>query len=424
MTRFMFKRLSLALLLSLCLSTAASGYSVLTHEAIIDTAWKDNVQPLLLKRFPDASEEDLRKAYAYCYGGAIIQDMGYYPFGSAFFSDLAHYVRSGDMVMSLLAESENLNEYAFALGSLAHYAADTSGHHDAVNRSVPLIYPKLKQRFGNVVTYADDKVSHLKVEFGFDVSEVAQGNYAASAYHDFIGFEVAQSLLERAFAKTYDLELSKLLHEELAIGTYRFAVQSIFPTLTRAAWALKKKDIMKAQPSMTKRKFVYNLSHASYQKEWGTNYERPGFRARLIAIVFRYLPKIGPLKAFAFRPPTLATETLFMNSVNETLTQYRALLAQQGTGSLKLPNRNFDTGEPVIPAKYRLADDAYAKLLDKLSGKPVSANLRADVLAYYSDLNAPFATKKDEKAWAKVLRGLEALKAQEPLAMSPSGATQ
>jgi hypothetical protein len=425
MKELMRRSLFVIPLLTFSFVTAASGYSVLTHEAIIDTVWKDNIQPLLLKRFPDTDEENLRKAHGYAYGGAIIQDMGYYPFGNAFFSDLAHYVRSGDMIMNLLAEAGNLNEYAFALGSLAHYAADTSGHQDAVNKSVPMLYPKLKRRFGNVITYADDKTSHMKVEFGFDVSQVAQGNYAASAYHDFIGFEVAQSLLERAFAKTYGLDLSKLLHEDLAIGTYRFAVQSIFPTLTRAAWDLKKKDILKAQPSMTKRKFVYNLSRASYHKEWGKNYERPGFRARFIAIMFRVLPKVGPFKAFAFQPPTPATETLFMKSVNETLTEYRALLTAQGQDSLKLPNRNFDTGEAVKPGKYRLADDAYAKLLDKLNGKPVPADLREDILAFYSDMNAPFDTKKDEKAWVKVLRDLEALKGQDPAAVSQSsGPTQ
>jgi hypothetical protein len=418
------RRLFFIPLLTLYLAMGASGYSVLTHEAIIDTVWKDNIQPLLLKRFPGSDEESLRKAHGYAYGGAIIQDMGYYPFGNAFFSDLTHYVRSGDLIMNLLAEAGNLNEYAFALGSMAHYAADTSGHQDATNKSVPMLYPKLRRRFGNVITYADDKTSHMKVEFGFDVSQVAQGNYAASAYHDFIGFEVAQSLLERAFAKTYGLDLSKLLHEELAIGTYRFAVKSIFPTLTRAAWDLKKNDILKAQPSMTKRKFVYNLSRASYHKEWGKNYERPGFRARFIAIMFRVLPKVGPFKAFAFHPPTPATETLFMKSVNETLAEYRGLLAAQGQDSLKLPNRNFDTGESIKPGKYRLADDAYAKLLDKLNGKPVPAELRADILAFYSDMNAPFETKKDEKAWAKVLRDLEALKAQEPAAGSQSSTPQ
>jgi hypothetical protein len=403
----------IAPLLALWIAAGASGYSVLTHEAIIDAAWKDNILPLLMKRFPDSTEEDLRKAHGYSYGGAIIQDMGYYPFGNAFFSDLAHYVRSGDFILNLLAEAGNLNEYAFALGSLAHYAADSSGHREAVNKSVPMVYPKLKKRFGGVITYADDKVSHMKVEFAFDVSQVAQGNYAQQAYHDFIGFEVAQSLLERAFAKTYGLELSSLIHEDMAIGTYRFAVHSIFPVLTRAAWNLKKNELLKAQPSLTKRRFIYNLSHAEYHKTWGANHPHPGFGARAIALMFRIVPKVGPFKAFAFKPPTPATETLFMKSVNETLAQYRILLAAQGRGPLKLRNVNFDTGEPLKPGIYRLADAAYAKLLDKLSGKPVPADLRADILAFYSNIDAPFATKKDPKAWAKVLRDLDALKAQE-----------
>jgi hypothetical protein len=412
--------LVVAPLLTLWIASGASGYSVLTHEAIIDAAWKDNIRPLLVKRFPDATPEELHKAHAYTYGGAIIQDMGYYPFGSGFFSDLAHYVRSGDFVLNLLAEAQDLKEYAFALGSLAHYSADNAGHREAVNKSVPMVYPKLKKRFGNVITYADDKVSHLKVEFSFDVSQVAQGNYAPDAYHDFIGFEVAQSLLERAFVKTYSIELSSVLHEDLAIGTFRFTVHSVFPTITRAAWDLKKNEIMKAQPGITKRRFVYNLSRSSYRKKWGQTYKQPGFGARTVAFVFRILPKVGPLKAFAFHPPTPATETLFMKSVNETLAQYRTLLAAQDRGVLKLPNQNFDTGEPIKPGKYRLADAAYAKLLDKVSGKPIPADLRADILAFYSDTNAPIATKKDELAWRKVLRDLDTLRAQEPSTTSQS----
>src|SRR5258708_24477636 len=237
-------------LLCLCIAQVTAAYSVLTHEAIIDSAWKDNIAPLLLKRFPDATEQDLRKAHAYAYGGAIIQDMGYYPFGSKLFSDLAHYVRSGDFVLNLLAGAGNLNEYAFALGSLAHYAADNNGHREAVNKSVPLIYPKLRTRFGKVITYADNPMAHLKVEFSFDVSQVAQGNYAPDSYHDLIGFEVAQSLLERAVAATYCLKLSDLIHEDLAIGTYRYAVSSVLPTMTKAASLLKKDEILQAEPRL------------------------------------------------------------------------------------------------------------------------------------------------------------------------------
>ena len=201
----------------------------------------------------------------------------------------------------------------------------------------------------------------------------------------------------------------------MAIGTYRFTVHSIFPLLTGAAWDLKKDQILKAQPGATKRKFVYNLSLSSYRKNWGKSYKGPGPGARMMAFAFRVLPKVGPLKAFGFSVPTPATEILFMKSVNDTLTEYRKLLAAQGQGGLRIANENFDTGEPVKPGAYRLADAAYAKLLDKLSGKQPPDDLRANILAYYSDLTAPFATKRDKKAWKKVLSQVEALKTAEPV---------
>jgi hypothetical protein len=197
-------RVTAAVAVLLVWSPAAEGYSVLTHEAIVDTAWEQSIKPLLLKRFPNSTPDDLIAAHAYAYGGCIIQDMGYYPFGSKFFSDLVHYVRSGDFVTSLIAESQNLNEYAFALGALAHYAADNTGHAIAVNPSVPIEYPKLRREYGKRVTYEDDPAAHLKVEFGFDVLQVARGNYAPKSYHDFIGFQVSKPVLERAFADTYE----------------------------------------------------------------------------------------------------------------------------------------------------------------------------------------------------------------------------
>jgi Zinc dependent phospholipase C len=403
-------RLSIALLAGLVVAARAPGYSVLTHEAIIDATWKDNIQPLLLKRYPDASPEELRKARAFTYGGAIIQDMGYYPFGAKFVSDLTHYVRSGDFILNLLAEAHDLNEYAFALGALAHYASDNNGHRMATNRVVPILFPHLRQRFGDTVTYADNIASHLRVEFSFDVSQVAAGNYARNSYHDFIGFEVSQALLERAFAKTYSLKLGDLMNEDMAIGTYRYAVRSIIPLMTSAAWQLKKDEILKVQPSATKRKFIYNLSRSDYHKQWGKAYRQPGPGARAIAFLIRVLPKVGPLRSLAFKAPTPATEKLFMQSVNETLDSYRKLLAAQRDDRLRLPNENFDTGKPVAPGNYRLADAAYAKLLDKLSGKPVPADLRADILAFYADLNAPIATKHDKKAWAKTLTEIEQLR--------------
>src|SRR6266852_1988156 len=286
-------------------SPLGNSYSVLTHEEIVDLLWKQKIQPLLLKRFPDATEEDLRKAHAYAYGGCILQDMGYYPFGNKFFSDLVHYVRTGDFILALIRNSQDLNEYAFSLGALAHYAADNNGHRIAINRAVPLLYPKLRVKFGDEVTYADDKASHLKTEFAFDVLQVARGRYAPNSYHSFIGFEVAVPVLERAFQDTYSLELKEVFTDlDRAVGSYRRTVSSIIPEMTKVAWQAKKDEIRKDVPSVTRRKFLYNLSRASYEKEWGTGYQKPGVRARLLAFFFRIVPKVGPFKALAFHTPT------------------------------------------------------------------------------------------------------------------------
>jgi hypothetical protein len=420
-----FKSISLAVPLILgvlfgtCCAPSCSGYSVLTHEAIIDAAWKDSIVPVLLKRFPNATAEQLLEAHAYAYGGAIIQDMGYYPFGNAFFSDLTHYVRSGDFVVALIEESRDLNEYAFALGALAHYAADAAGHPLATNRAVAMMYPKLAKKYGPVVTYEEKPSAHMKVEFGFDVDQVAKGNYAPKAYHDFVGFEVSKAVLERAFARTYSVELSSVFFRvDLAIGSYRHAVSTVIPRTTKVAWHLKRREIQHSDPSETKTKFIYNISNSGYRKEWGDVYEKPGFMARLKAFLSHLVPKIGPFSALAFHPPTPAVEQIYMHSFNETLDHYRLLLVAEQEGRLQLSNENLDTGGLTEPAGYRLTDETYANLLGKTSGKPISDALRRDILAYYADLERNFATKKKAEAWQKVLSDLDKLKA-----MPSTGAT-
>ena len=401
------------LIIAICCASVCAGYSVLTHEAIIDAAWKDDIVPTLLKRFPSATPDELLQAHAYVYGGAIIQDMGYYPFGNKFFSDLTHYVRSGDFVLALIEESKNLNEYAFALGALAHYAADTSGHPLATNRAVAIMYPHLEKEYGPVVTYEDKPLAHMKVEFGFDVDQVAKGHYAPKVYHDFIGFEVSKPVLERAFAKNYSLEMSKIFFSvDLAIGSYRHAVSTVIPRTTKVAWHLKRNEIQHSDPSETKTKFVYNISNSGYRKDWGDVYEKPGFFARFKAVILRLVPKIGPFKALAFKPPPPDVEQMYMHSFNETLDHYRALLLAQQGGRLQLPNDNLDTGGITGPADYRLTDETYAKLLDDTSGKPISQALRLNILAYYADPDKEFATKKNPEAWQKVLDQLSSLKAR------------
>jgi hypothetical protein len=395
----------------------ARPYSVLTHEAIIDSAWDTNIKPLLKKRFPDAGEDDLVKAHAHAYGGCIIQDMGYYPFGSKFFSDLVHYVRSGDFVLALFDQAQTLNDYAFAFGALAHYAADIDGHSIAVNLAVPIAYPKLEEKYGNIVTYEQDPTAHIKTEFGFDVLQVARGRYAPKVYHDFIGFEVNKDLMDRAFYQVYALHLKDVFTvESLAFGSYRHAVSGLIPEATKVAWRLNGKEIVKEQPGMTRRRFLYNISRSSYRREWGAAYERPGVGARILAFVLRVIPKVGPFKAVAFKPPTLETARLFEMSFNQTLDYYRTLLARHAQGRLELANMNLDTGGPVTAGKYAMADSAYARLVQKLAERDfrdVPEAARRNILDFYSHLSAPVTTKEKPGDWTKTMAALNKLKAMQ-----------
>jgi hypothetical protein len=401
-------------LLFLCSVSTAYSYSILTHEAIIDSSWDGTISPLLLKRFPAATPDELTQAHAFAYGGSIIQDLGYYPFGSKFYSDLTHYVRSGDFIVNMIRSSENLNEYAFALGALSHYAADNNGHSMATNASVPLLYPALRLKFGNRITYADDPYSHSKTEFSFDVFQAAKGRYASDAYKAFIGFEVAKPLLERAFLETYGMPIEKgFLNLDLAIGSYRRAVGSILPAMTRIAWQIHKQEILKDDSGITRRKFLYNLSRSSYEKNWGSTYTKPTRRSQVMAFVFRIVPKVGPFKPLAYKPVTPEIEKLYMASVNTTIDRYVKLLAGVKSDHLELPNTNFDVGDPTVAGKYRLADAAYAKLLHKLNGHyaVMATDLRVNILAYYHDLNVSISTRADDGDWDRLVSELSQLNA-------------
>src|SRR5246500_1419533 len=395
--RQFFMRVGTVLLIVLMCADRSSAYSVLTHEEIVDLLWGDEIQPLLLKRYPDLTTDQIREAHAYAYGGAVIQDLGYYPFGSREFSNLVHYVRSGDFVRELLLESRDVNEFAFALGALSHYASDIAGH-PAVNQAVAIKYPKLRAKFGESVRYAQDKTAHLKTEFGFDAVQVAKNRYASEQYHDFIGFQVSKSLLERAFPVVYGVELKDVLtHEDMAVGSYRFAVSRLIPQMTKVALQTHKKDLMRETPNFAKRKFLYRLSRSNYEKEWGKDYVKPGVGTRILSTLLRYMPKVGPFKGLAFNNPTPQTEDLYIKSINTTVDQYRAFLEEVRTDTLVLANCDFDTGQPTKAAEYSLTDETYAKLLGQLSERKfdrASPELRDNILQFYSDLSVQIETKK------------------------------
>jgi hypothetical protein len=401
----------------MCSSCCLYGYSVLTHEEIVDLLWTDEIVPLLLMRYPGLSQDQIREAHAYAYGGAVIQDLGYYPFGSREFSNLVHYVRSGDFVQELLLESRDVDEYAFALGALSHYASDIAGH-PAVSQSVAIEYPKLRAKYGMSIRYAQDKTAHLKTEFGFDTVQVAKNRYASQQYHDFIGFQVSTFLLERVFPVVYGVELKDVLtHEDLAVGSYRFAVSRVIPQMTQVALQTHKKELMRETPNFAKQKFLYRLSRSDYEKQWGKDYMKPGFGTRILSTFLRYMPKLGPFKGLAFKHPTPQTEDLYIKSINTTVDQYRTLLEEVRKDTLVVPNCDLDSGQVTQAAEYSLADDTYVKLLAQLSERKfdlTSPELRDNILQFYSDLSVSIETKKDQVQWQSVLTSLDQLKSVAP----------
>ncbi|MBV9084146.1 MAG: zinc dependent phospholipase C family protein [Acidobacteriaceae bacterium] len=392
------------------------GCSVLAHEALVDALWDIKVKPVLLARYPAATAQDLQRAHGFAYGGAIIQDLGYYPHGSHLFSDLTHYVRTGDFVLALIRQAHDLNELAFALGALSHYSSDIDVHRLATNPGEPMLYPKLMRKFGPAVTYEQNPAAHLKTEFGFDVLEVAKGNFAPQSYHDFIGFYVAEPLLARAFLQNYGINVSDIFPDfHRSVESYRRAVSKTIPKATRVAWAQRAKQIRKSEPGITRRKFVYVMRRSSYEREWGKQYDRPSAGERVAAIFLKLLPPVGPLRTLRFKMPTPRVEKFFMQSFDLAASQYRAQLDAVTTATLQLSNYNYDLGEVAEPGKYRLADRAYANWVNLLARKnyqTLTSPMKASLLAYYRNVDLPFDTKRKPAEWNRLLMQLREINPQ------------
>jgi hypothetical protein len=362
----------------------AQAYGVLSHLALVDAAWDDSLVPELKKRFPGLTAEDLHRAHAAAYAGALVQDMGFYPGGSRHLGDLMHYVRSADFVRALAEEAQDPAEYAFALGGLAHFLGDGEGHPLGVNRVVPLSFPRLRARYGDVVTYTQSPKSHLRVEFGFDVVQVARGLYPTEAYREFIGFDVPLPLVARAVRRTYGLELTDFVKRpERAVRSFRNFVATLLPKATRVAWAYKEDEIRKAMPGATSARFVYNLSRAAFEKQWGRDYDRPGLGSRVGAFLLRLVPKVGPLRILIPKPPPPEGEHIYEQSFNTVLDHYRTAVRGE---AIPVENVNLDVGAPTPPGTYDRADAAWADLCRRLAAadfQGADPALAAAILAHY-----------------------------------------
>jgi hypothetical protein len=381
---------------------SGNAYSVLTHEALIDANWDRVLLPLLKQKFPRANADALKEAHAYAYGGAVVPDMGYYPSGSRLFTALLHYVRSGDFTEHLLQEASNVNEYAFALGVLSHYNADRYGHSIGINISVPLIYPKIKQHYGDTVTWADDPISHVRTEFSFDVLQTARGVYASEGYQGFIGFKVAETALEKAFYSTYGLHLDALFRNlPRTISVFRWTAGNLIPFITRSAWSSQKKQIQESMPGVTAKNFIYRMKVRNYNKQFDKR-QRPGFLAYVAAMMIKILPKIGPLRVLKFKQPSAEAEKKFVQSFDSTSAHFAEMVKMFASENMNIANINTDTGKKMKAGEYKPADAAYRQWLLKLQEgnfTNVDDAMQKNILDFFYGYTPALRSHKETRNW-------------------------
>ena len=457
----MFLRRSIAALCLFCLwmtsPRQAGAYSVLTHEQLIDLTWDSSIVPLLKSRYPTLTPAEIERARAYAYGGCVIQDIGYYPFGDPFFSDLTHYVRSGDFVVNLFRNAGNADELAFAVGALSHYIGDSVGHSQATNLAVPVEFPKLRARYGDRVSYAEGEHQHVQTEFAFDINEIAHHRLAPVHYLRHVGLEVPVRQVTLAFYQTYGLreDFTTKRGRRINVGGYRFSVRNFIPRIAYAVTVLHRggepADVMDPDLQRLERE----VAAVAAKSGWDAYRKKAGIGTYSLAGLLWALPKVGPLKLVAVKGPTPATEVEYVHSVvrssdelDRALRRFTPPPATRPTAALAaaadkhssppasaslapkagaaqstpraspdplhpLANRDLDTGRPVQPAGYRLTDATYADLLHRLAAHPtlpIPPGVKIDILRYYANPDLPFASKKKPDQWAVVLQDIATLK--------------
>jgi Zinc dependent phospholipase C len=369
---------------------------------------------LLLARFPNATEEQLIEAHGYAYGGCAIQDMGYYPFGHEFFSDLTHYVRTGDFVSNLFNEARTLNEYAFAIGALSHYLGDTIGHSEVVNPATAVDFPKLERKFGPKVTYDESPHAHVRTEFGFDIEQLTKKRVAPPAYLKHVGFNVPRKLVERAFRQTYGIDAHEIIgRAHPALRSYRRAVRSIIPAFAEAEVVLHHRQFLPDKHNPEFELYARRVAETYYERHWKRAFKDPGIGAHLLAAVVWILPKIGPISMLAIKIPNSETQQWYVRGVNHTVDRFESILnnLKNDGQAPRLPDLDLDTGKKEPPGAYHRTDDTYAKLLQRLTtpDRELPPGVRENILAFYSHPNAQSAWEGEGHSWNKILKQLEIL---------------
>jgi hypothetical protein len=407
-------RASSLLLCLLLVCPPARAYSLQTHEQLIDLTWQSSIVPLLRSRYPNITPQELERARSYAYAGSVIQDIGYYPFGDSFFSDLTHYVRTGDFIVHLFREAKDANQLAFAVGALSHYIGDNIGHSQATNRAVPVEFPKLAAKYGPVVTFGEDEHAHIQTEFAFDINEIAHHRLAPLPYLRHVGLNVPTAQLATAFYETYGLseDFSKARLRRVNVGGFRFAVRSFIPRIAYAVTILHRSRMPADSTSPELLKLEAEVARVTAENHWNDYRKKAGIGTYTLAGFIYIVPKIGPLKLLAIKGPSSQTEDEYVRSVNQCTDALSAVVNRFGIPHQALPNRDLDTGAPVRPGAYRLTDETYAKLLHRLVADPhhtVPPGLKSDIVNYYADPDAPIHTKKNPEKWARVQSELKTL---------------
>jgi len=438
-----------ALIWMLLCPQTVDAYSLLTHEQLIDLTWQDSIVPLLLSRYPNLTKADLDQAHAYAYGGCVIQDIGYYPFGDRSFSNLTHYVRSGDFVVNLFRNAHNANELAFAIGALSHYIGDSVGHAEATNLAVPIEFPKLAAKYGKSVSYAQGKREHVQTEFAFDINEIAHHRVAPLHYLRHIGFRVSMRQLALAFYQTYGLTQNFKGRRRINVRDYRFAARTFIPRIAYAVTLLHRSH----EPPDPNTPEVANLKKetaaVAKQANWDAHRRKAGIGTHLLAAFLFIMPKVGPLAMVDVKGPTVQTEADYAHSVTVSIASLRRILTRYTPESARfrgplpplpsvtrpyagepgrrdpnhpLPNRDLDTGKVVRAGGYPLTDSTYADLLHRLvenPAQPIPPGIKEDIQKYYSNLDLPITTKQHPDQWKQVLADLNTI-AGMPTSTRPS----
>ena len=394
-----------------------AAYSVFTHEELIDLAWNDSIRPLLLARFPSATDAQLREAHAFAYGGCAIQDMGYYPFGKQFFSNLTHYVRTGDFVVWLFRSARTIDEYAFATGALSHYLGDSIGHSEAINPATSVEFPNMRRKFGPIVTYGESPHGHIRTEFAFDVDELTDQAFAPPAFLRAIGFQVPRKLLERAFVNTYGFDIHEVLgRAQPALRSYRTSVRSFIPTFAEAEVVLHRHQFPPHPDNEDYRVFAQRVARTNYERRWKHTFKGPGFKAHLLAILVFVVPKIGAASDLAIKIPTPDTEDWYLRSENHTVDAFRRVLDKLKADfdtPLALANIDLDTGKRIKRKDYPLTDETYARLLKRITSKPervLPPDLKENLLEFFA---APVTSMNESPEVCQQLHVLEGMKVSD-----------